>query len=209
MELDSRNLGILLGAALLIGALWAPWYVLDISAARDALGASSSPQTPELLGQFMREIVSVLPDTISADAWLAFERGDVILLVAGVAASFAALMDRHEVSTSVGAGAAGLIVVAMINKPGDVPNEMISLGWGPWLALAGALLIVVSSRLGGSEKAADAAPTQVDWLARSEEMERERAKLPQEVWDAPAAAATPADIVLGDVSRSVAPPPPN
>jgi len=116
VQLDARNLGILLGAAMVIGALSAPWFVLDMAAAREALGVNT-PQMPEMLGQFVREIAAALPDKISADGWQAFERGDVVLLVAALAAGFAALMDRHEVSTFCGAGAAGLVVVTMLDRP--------------------------------------------------------------------------------------------
>jgi hypothetical protein len=186
VQLDARNIGILLGAAIVIGALWAPWYVLDMAAAREALGAAGTPQIPGVLGQFVREIAAALPDKISADAWEVFERGDVILLVTALAAAFAALMNRHEVSTFAGAGAAGLVVLAVLDKPGDIPSGLISVSWGPWLAFGGAALIVVSSRIGGSEKP-DAKVAEVDWYARSEQMERARAAgIPEESWLPPA-----------------------
>jgi len=212
MRLDARNLGILLGAAMIIGGLSAPWYVLDMAAAREALGVNT-PQMPEMLGQFVREIAAALPDKISVDAWDAFERGDVILLVAALGAAFAALIDRHEISTSAGASAAGLIIFMMLDRPGNVPNELISLSWGPWVALGGAALIVASSRIGGSEKAEEA-PTEVDWFARSEQTEHARAAgTTGETWGSPTPAPDPVMAAtpvvppaLGDGSRSVPPP---
>jgi len=123
VQLDARNLGILLGAAMVIGALSAPWFVLDMAAAREALGVNT-PQMPEMLGQFVREIAAALPDKISADGWQAFERGDVVLLAAALAAGFAALMDRHEVSTFCGAGAAGLVVVSSRIAGAEEPDAV-------------------------------------------------------------------------------------
>jgi hypothetical protein len=194
MQFDARNLGILLGAAILVGALSAPWYVLDFSAARSAIGPQTA-QLPGVLGDFARELVSALPDRITADGWTAFERNDIVLLFAALAAGLAALLDRHEVSTLIGVAAAGLIVVAMLSRPGGAPEGIISLSWGPWLALGGAALIVVASRLGESEPG----PTpEVDWNAIS-------AQNAHNAWPAPADVVTPPP-VLGDPASSVAPP---
>ncbi len=174
MKLDTRNLGVLLGAAILIGALAAPWYVLDLGAARDVIGAQIG-KLPGGFGEFARELVTALPDKISADAWTVFERNDVVLLFAALAAALAALLDRHEVTTFIGAAAAGLIVVAMVSRPGQVPKDFISLSWGPWLALGGAALIIVASRIGDAEPEPATACIEVDWFARSAQLERERA----------------------------------
>ena len=68
-----------------------------------------------------------------------------------------------------------------------MPSELISLSWGPWLALAGAAVIVVSSRIAGAEEP-DAVSTEVDWFARSEQTEHARASgTAAEVWASPAA----------------------
>jgi hypothetical protein len=176
MRFDTRNVGILLGAALLIGALSAPWYVLDLGQARDLIGAQTS-QLPGGLGEFARQIISRLPDHISVDAWTVFDRNDIVLLFAALAAALAALLDRHDVATLAGGAAGGLVVIAMLDKPGQVPSQFISLSWGPWLALGGASLIVVASRMSSEDERepAAAAAQEFDWFAHSEQLERERA----------------------------------
>jgi hypothetical protein len=173
MRFDTRNLGILLGAAMLIGALSAPWFVLDLGQAREAINAQVG-QLPGGFGEFARQIVSRLPDHISVDGWTAFDRNDIVLLFAALAASLAALLDRHDVATLAGGAAAGIVVIAMLSHPGHVPSQYISLSWGPWLALGGAALIVVASRMSSEDEHEPAASTEVDWFAHSEALERER-----------------------------------
>jgi hypothetical protein len=174
MRFDMRNLGILLGAALLIGALSAPWYDLNLGEARDLIGAQTS-QIPGGFGEFARQLISHLPDRISVDAWTVFDRNDIVLLFVGLAAALAALLDRHDVATLAGGAAAVLVIIAMLDRPGNVPSQYISLSWGPWLALGGALLIVGASRMRPEDEREIAAPAEVDWFAHSEQLERERA----------------------------------
>ena len=115
---------------------------------------------PGVLGQFARDLLTMLPSHIEATAWQAFEKGDVVLLVCALAAVFAALLQRMDVVGIAGALATGTVVIEMIDQPG--PGELVSLKWGAWLALAGALLIAGASRM-RSRKAVAAHPPTPDW----------------------------------------------
>ncbi len=157
---ESRTSAITAAAAVLIGSLWAPWYAIDISpAARDAVSGQAG-QLPGPLGDFARQVLTLLPTHIEATAWQVFDNADVVLLVCAIVAVMAALIDRVGVAGLAGAAAAGTVVLQMIDRPG--PSEIVSLKWGTWLALAGALAIVGASRM--SSKQTAAAPTPApDW----------------------------------------------
>ena len=161
---DSRAFAVLVGAAVLVAALFAPWYAFDFSgAARDAI-TQQSGQLPGVLGEFARGVLSVLPDRIVVDGWEAFERTDIVLLGCALAAGFAALLGRFDVSTLAGGAAAATVVLAIVDKPGPSgAGDLISLQWGVWLALAGAALIVVGGRMGArSERSAVSRPGPAD-----------------------------------------------
>ena len=67
-----------------------------------------------------------------------------------------------DVVAIAGTAAAGTVVLQMLDRPG--PNSFVSLRWGPWVALAGALLIVGASRFGARGKAAGRRRPR-DWTA--------------------------------------------
>lgn len=147
---------MLLGAAIVIGALFAPWYALDLGpVARDAI-TSQTDQLPGVVGAFAKQLVTMLPDRIEANAWKAFERTDVVLLAAAIAAAFAALLARLDVAALAGAVIAGTTVWALADPP--LPSEIISPQWGAWLTLAGGVLIVVASKLPARHEPAASAP---------------------------------------------------
>jgi hypothetical protein len=154
---DSRTLAVLLGAAIVIGALFAPWYALDFGpVARDAI-ASQTDQLPGAFGAFAKQLVTMLPDHIEANAWTAFERTDVVLLAAAIAAAFSAMLNRLDVAALAGGVVLGTTVWALADPP--IPSELLSLQWGAWLTLAGGLLIVVASRVPARrERAPDSPP---------------------------------------------------
>lgn len=181
---DSRAFAVLLGAAAVIGALFAPWFALDLSgAARDAINQSTG-QLPGAVGDFARGLLSVLPERIVANGWQVFEKTDIVLLCCALGAAFAALLGRLDVAALAGGAAAATVVVVMLNKPGPGGvGDVVQMQWGPWAALAGAALIVVGSRI--RERAAAVVATPIDWSTR--------------------AAAEPAP-VLGTSATSVAPP---
>jgi hypothetical protein len=179
---DSRAFGVLLGAAVLVAALFAPWYAIDLGgAARDAISQSTG-QLPAALGEFARGMLAILPDRIVANGWQVFEKTDIVLLCCALGAAFAALLGRFDVAALAGGAAAITTVVVMLNRPGpEGVGSIVQMQWGPWVALAGAALIVLAARIGGRE-AAPAAPLN---------------------WSTPAEAAEPA---FGDPATSVAPP---
>jgi hypothetical protein len=157
---DTRATLVLLAAAAVVGALFAPWYALDLGgAARDAM-SQGTQQLPGAMGEFARGLLSVLPDRIVVDAWDVFEKSDVVLLCCALGAAFAALLGRFEVAALAGGAAAAVTLLAMVDKPGP-GGGIVALQWGPWLALAGALAIVAASRLGTGEPR-DAAPAAAD-----------------------------------------------
>ena len=154
---ESRSSAIFAGAALIIGALWAPWYAVDFGpAARDAIGRQAG-QLPGVLGDLTRQVLTLLPTHIEVNAWQAFEKADIVLFVCALAACFAALLERMDVAAIAGAAAAGTVVLLMLDRPG--PSSFVSLQWGPWVALGGALLIVGASRLGSRARPAAPPPT--------------------------------------------------
>jgi len=142
---DSRTTAIVAAAAVLVAALWAPWYAIDFGpAARDAIG-SQTQNLPGVMGDFARQLLTILPTHIEATAWQAFDKADVILFACAIAAVFAALIDRMDIVGIAGAAVAVTVVVAMADTPG--PSELVSLKWGAWLGLAAALAIVGASRM--------------------------------------------------------------
>ncbi len=161
---ESRTSAIAAAAAVLVGSLWAPWYAIDFSpAAREAVGAQAG-QLPGVLGDFARQVVTMLPTHIEATAWEVFEKADVILFACAIVAVMAALIDRMDVAGLAGLVAAGAVVVQMVDRPG--PSEVVSLKWGAWLALAGALAIVAASRMRSKQPAVAPTPAP-DWTRPS------------------------------------------
>jgi hypothetical protein len=154
---DTRTTIVLLAAAAVVGALFAPWYALDLGgAARDAIDQGTR-QLPGAMGEFARGLLSVLPDRIVANGWDVFEKTDIVLLCCALGAAFAALLGRFDVAALAGGAAAAATLLAMLDKPGP-GGSIVQMQWGPWLALAGALAIVAASRLGASE-ASNATPS--------------------------------------------------
>jgi len=142
---DHRTLGVLLGAALVVGALFAPWYALDLGPEMRGMMNAQTTRLPGELGQFARDLLSVAPDRIVADGWQAFERTDIVLLCMSIGAVVAAALDRMDVAGGAGAVSVGATMLAMVDQP--QPSELISLQWGAWLALGGGLMIIVASHL--------------------------------------------------------------
>lgn len=154
---DSRASVVLFGAALLVAALFAPWFAVDFSGAtRDAI-TQQAGQLPGGFGEFARGLLSVLPERIVVDGWQAFERTDIVLLGCAMAAGFAALLGRYDVASLAGGAAVIAIVLAMVDQPGP-GGAPIGLQWGAWLALAAAVGIVVGGRFGARGEAVAADP---------------------------------------------------
>ncbi|MGH2900873.1 MAG: hypothetical protein ACRDMZ_19510, partial [Solirubrobacteraceae bacterium] len=129
-------------------------------ATRDAI-TQSTGQLPDALGEFARGILAVLPERIVANAWTVFEKADILLLCCALGAAFSALLSRLDVATLAGGAAAVTVLLVMVNKPGpEGAASIVHMQWGPWVALAGAALVVVGARLRGAA-APSALP--VDW----------------------------------------------
>jgi hypothetical protein len=142
------------------GSLWAPWYAIDFGPRTRGAISAQTDQLPGVIGDFARQMLALLPTHIEATAWQAFEKADVILFACAIVAVMAALIDRMDVVGIAGGAAVCTVVLQMIDRPG--PNQIVSLKWGAWLALAGALAIVGASRLTAREPAAAPAPAP-DW----------------------------------------------
>jgi hypothetical protein len=161
---DSRTSAIVAGSAAVAGSLWAPWYAIDFGPrARQAIGQQTG-QLPGVLGDFARQVLTLLPTHIEATAWQAFEKADVILFACAIVAVMAALIDRMDVAGIAGGAAAITVVLQMIDRPG--PSEIVSLKWGAWLALAGAIAIAGASRLRSKREVAAPTPAP-DWTKPS------------------------------------------
>jgi hypothetical protein len=157
---DRRTSVIAAGAAAVAASLWAPWYAIDFGpAARQAIGGQTN-QLPGVLGEFARQLLTVIPTHIEASGWQAFDKADVELFACAIVALFAALIDRMDITIFAGGGAGALTVVQMLDRPG--PSEFVSLRWGPWLALAGALVICGASRM-SSQRPVQALTPAPDW----------------------------------------------
>jgi len=152
---DTRTTVVLLAAAAVVAALFAPWYALDFGgAARDAM-VQGTGQLPGPLGEFARGLLTVLPERLVVNGWQIFERTDVVLLCCALGASFAALLSRFDVAALAGGAAGAMTLVEMLDQPGP-GGDIVSLQWGPWLALAGAVAIVVASLTGPRARIAPA-----------------------------------------------------
>jgi hypothetical protein len=161
---DTRTSVIAAGAAAVAGSLWAPWYAIDFGpAAKQALGAQTG-QLPGVLGELTRQLLTVIPTHIEATGWQAFEKADVVLFACALVALFAAFVGRMDIAVVGGGGAVATTLLQMVDRPG--PDELMSLRWGPWLALAGALVIVGASRM-ASERPVTVATPAPDWTKPS------------------------------------------
>jgi hypothetical protein len=142
---DTRTAAVLAGAVVVVLALFAPWYAIDLSGpVRDALGQQTG-QLPGVVAEVARGMLAALPDRIEANAWEIFEKTDVVLLCCAIAAAFAALLRRLDVAWLAGAAAVATTLVAIVDKPGP-GGDLVQRQWGPWVALAGAGLIVLAAR---------------------------------------------------------------
>jgi hypothetical protein len=157
---ESRTSAIVAGAAAVVGSLWAPWYAIDFGPeARSAIGQQTN-QLPGVLGDFARKMLTLLPTHIEATAWQVFDKADIILFACAIVAVVAALIDRMDVVAIAGGAAACTVVLQMIDRPG--PSEIVSLKWGAWVALAGALAVVGASRMASKRPVTTPTPAP-DW----------------------------------------------
>lgn len=141
----------LTGAGAVVLSLWLTWYTIRIPDELRSVVDAQARQLPQGLGDFARGILAALPSKIDATGWQAFEGADVALaLLAGaVALSVLTVVDPRAVLAAA-ALIAGLVLVHVFDQPG--PNQLVSVGVGSWVALAGAAAIALSARPDGQTK---------------------------------------------------------
>jgi hypothetical protein len=171
--LRAGHLVALAGALLALASLWRPWYTLDVPAAfRDALSREGA-KVPGL-GAFAQGLAAALPDHVSASGWRELEGADVALcvgmaavvaLVLGAAGAFgtAVRVDARAAGRGIAAvGLAGVVVVMVhvVRPPGGggAASEIVKLGQGIWIALAGVALTLVGGLMAAADDDAFRAP---------------------------------------------------
>src|ERR1044072_9021649 len=136
---ETRTSIVVAGAVAVAGSLWAPWYAIDFGPeAKQAIGQQAG-KLPGVIGDFARQMLTLIPEHIEATAWQAFEKADIILFACAIVAVMAALIKRMYVAGFAVVAAIATVVLQMIDRPG--PAELMSLQWGAWLALAGGVAI--------------------------------------------------------------------
>jgi hypothetical protein len=167
---DSRlrpgHLVALAGAAVAAVALWLPWYAVTLpQELRRAAADGAAGGLPPALGELARELITVLPEHLEATGWQALDGGDVALLVLAAVVAAAVLLaagaaapgiqvdlaGAARVATVAGAAATGFVLLKLVDQPG--PNEIVSVRYGAWVALAGGALMLA----GGGMASRDAA----------------------------------------------------
>jgi hypothetical protein len=148
-----------LGALLLGGALWLPWYAVHVP---ETLGRQlgGSGEVPPLLGQLVREIAAAIPADLTVTAWQAFDVADVLLAVGCAHVLFAAVFGAaspdaaRKLTLAVGVAAAALVVLKLASPPG--PDGLLEVRYGAWVALGGALLVALGGVLDARDTPASA-----------------------------------------------------
>jgi len=157
--LRSGHLVALTGALLSLGSLWAPWYRLHIPAALRELVQQRADAVGGPAADFVRSLTALLPDSVSGDAWLVFERTDVVLALIGVlviavllaaAGAFGpgvrvAGQASARITTGAGALAALTVGARILDPPG--PNAYLDVRWGAWACLLGCVLMIAGGLL--------------------------------------------------------------
>lgn len=150
---------VLTGALLALAGLWAPWYRLDLpdgffgGVARQVVPADGSAGSA-FFQMFATQIDTLEREgRLQADAWDVFRYVDMGIAVAAVVA-IAALLLAHtghlerfpsDAVSLVGILAAGMVIFRIVDPPG--PAGILHVMLGAWVCLAGAVLMVVGSRL--------------------------------------------------------------
>jgi hypothetical protein len=169
----------LAGAMAVVISLWLPWYQVRISDAMRHAFDGQAGQLPQGFAAFARGVLAALPASLDLTGWQAFQGADVALamLAGAVAISVTLAVDLRAVLA--GAAAIGaLVVFHVVDQPG--PNEIVTVRFGAWIALAGAAAIALSAfaDAGTPERSSSHAP----WAPAS---------TPAEAWTAPPAASVP------------------
>jgi hypothetical protein len=152
--LRSGHLVALAGALLSLASLWAPWYRLHLPPGLRELLQQRADAFGPAAGNFVRALSSLLPDSISGDAWVVFTRTDVVLALISALVILTLLATAGTFGPGIGVAAdsaarvasvagalAGLAVAArMADPPG--PNAYLDVRWGAWACLLGCALMI-------------------------------------------------------------------
>ncbi len=155
----------LAGAGVLLLALFAPWYRVVLppgfaDAFRSAVTGTTDPFARALGEVFVAQTDHAIRGGLPVTAWDAFKILDVVLLAAAAGAALLIVLsitDRlsrpvDDLVSAAGTLAVGGVLFRIIVRPG--PSEVLTIGYGAWMALAGAVAIIVGSRLGARETGA-------------------------------------------------------
>jgi hypothetical protein len=166
---DSRlrpgHLVALGGAAVAVVALWLPWYAVSLPQQLRRAAADGAGALPGTLGELARELIAVLPEHAEATGWQALDGGDVALLVLAAVVAAAVLLaagaaapgiqvdlaGAARVASVAGAAATGFVLLKLVDQPG--PNEIVSVRYGAWVALAGGALMLAGGRMASADAA--------------------------------------------------------
>ncbi len=157
MDRDGLRAGHLLalaGAATVLVALWLPWFELRLGPLQRSEIAEGAGRLGAPFAAFAAGVVSAL-DGLRVSAWHAFGGEDValaagacglalVVLAAGGAAGPQVRIETAAAATGArltGLALAGVVVVRLVDRP--LPSEVLALGPGGWVALAGCALMVV------------------------------------------------------------------
>lgn len=149
----------LAGAGAVLVALWLPWYSVRLPDVLNRLGAVAPPS----LKGFTDQLAAALPPDVHATAWEIFGGADVaiaacalvvgaVLLATGGALGPSVKVEgptAGRLATWIGAAIALIAGYKLVHPPGDA--SFVHPLTGPWIALAGALMIAA----GGWAAAAD------------------------------------------------------
>jgi hypothetical protein len=83
--------------------------------------------------------------TSTSNAWNAFERTDIAVLVLAAVAALAIYAEWPGVSLVAAMIAMGLIVYRVVDTPGDALGTTIEVEWGAWVALAAAVVMALAA----------------------------------------------------------------
>ncbi|MFN8110936.1 MAG: hypothetical protein U0Y82_13990 [Thermoleophilia bacterium] len=147
---------LVVGAALAVGGLSAPWYRLSLPPGfMTSLVRQLVPNDSTGLFTAGANRIEALnrSGALQVSGWQAFHQID--LIIAGLAAvAVLSLVLTHmrqlhrfptDTVTAVGAAIVGLVVFRVVHPPG--PSEYLHTMWGAWCTLAGGVLVVLGARL--------------------------------------------------------------
>lgn len=172
MERDGLRIGhlvALVGAAVAVAALWLPFYELHLGQTGRAGFEQGLGQVPTPFAAFARGIFDQL-DGLQVTAWQVFGRLDVAvaggagLSVLAILAAAGGVGSGVRVDPSLAARLAGtsgvvlgvLVTYRMVSRP--APDEVLALGVGGFVALAGCALMGAGGLLASGPRAPVSTP---------------------------------------------------